>query len=171
MRNKKYFWFVLLMVSALLLSSCTTASEPTAAPTDVPVEAAPTEPPAQAEEPAAADVALKITGLVANEMAWSEAEVRDMETMTVEAKNKDGETKSYTGVSLNALLALAAPSADAVTLEFIADDGYTAEITLAEVQPCTNCIVSFREQGGFSTVLPDFSSKVQVKGIVEIRVK
>jgi len=39
------------------------------------------------------------------------------------------------------------------------------------VQSCADCIVSFREQGGFSTVLPGFSSKAQVKGVVEIQVK
>ena len=174
MTRKAYFWFVLFMLAALLLSSCTAPTTAAPAPTDIPAQPAPTDIPAQpdpTEAPASADVALSITGLVANPMAWSEAEVLAMETMTVEAKNKDGETKSYTGVSLNALLALAGVSADATTLEFVADDGYTAEVTIAEVQACANCIVSFRDQGGFSTVLPDFPGNLQVKGVVEIRVK
>jgi tungstate transport system substrate-binding protein len=119
----------------------------------------------------AAGIALKITGLVDNEMAWTEGEVKAMETMDAESTNKDGETETYTGVSLNSLLELAGVKAEATTLVFVADDGYTAEITLAEVQACTDCIVSFRSQGGFSTVLPGFSGKVQVKGVVEIQVK
>ncbi|MBN1667654.1 MAG: substrate-binding domain-containing protein [Anaerolineales bacterium] len=117
------------------------------------------------------EAALKITGMVENEMAWTEAEVKAMEAITVQAANKDGVMSDYTGVSLNDLLALAGVSSDATTLVFVADDGYTAEVSIAEVQACTDCILSFRSQGGFSTVLPGFSSKLQVKGVVEIQVK
>jgi hypothetical protein len=44
-------------------------------------------------------------------------------------------------------------------------------VTLAEIQACTDCIVSFRNNGGFSTVLPGFPNNVQVKGVVEIQVR
>jgi hypothetical protein len=118
-----------------------------------------------------AEVALKITGNVEKEMAWSEDEVRAMDTIEAESTNKDGETATYTGVPINALLELAGVKAGATTLVFVADDDYTAEATLAEVQGCADCIVSFRNQGGFSTVLPGFSGKLQVKGVVEIQVK
>lgn len=121
--------------------------------------------------PPAAGAALKITGSVANEMSWTEEEVRAMPTIDAESTNKEGETKTYTGVLINDLLALAGPNADATTVVFVADDGYTAEATLAEVQGCADCIISFRDQGGFSTVLPGFSGKLQVKGVVEIQVK
>jgi hypothetical protein len=69
------------------------------------------------------------------------------------------------------LLTEAQPNADATSVVFVADDGYTAEITLEELNACPDCIVSFRNQGGFSTVMPDFSGKLQVKGVVEIQVK
>ena len=36
---------------------------------------------------------------------------------------------------------------------------------------CEDCIVSFRNQGGFSIVMPGYSGKLQVKGVVEIQVK
>jgi len=36
---------------------------------------------------------------------------------------------------------------------------------------CPDCIVSFRSEGGFSTVMPGYEGKLQVKGIVEIQVK
>jgi hypothetical protein len=52
-----------------------------------------------------------------------------------------------------------------------ADDGYTAEVALADVKACQDCIVSFRKQGGFSTVLPGFPGNVQVKGVIEIQAK
>ncbi len=94
-----------------------------------------------------------------------------MEAITVQSTNKDGVLSDYTGVSLNALLALAGVSADATGLVFVADDGFTAEVTLAEIQACTDCIVSFRSNGGFSTVLPGFPNNVQVKGVIEIQVQ
>jgi len=163
MKKSLYLLFVLFTLGALLLAGCGTTEE--AAPTEAVtvVEAA-------AEEPAAA-VALKITGLVTNEMTWTEDEVRAMETMTVQYTNKDGEVQDYTGVSLNALLALAGLSADATALALVADDGYTAEVTLVDVQACSECIVSFRNNGGFSTVMPGFTGKEQVKGVIEIQVK
>jgi hypothetical protein len=53
----------------------------------------------------------------------------------------------------------------------VADDGYTAEAPLADVLSCVDCIVSFRSNGGFSTVLPNFDKSLQVKGVTEIQVK
>jgi hypothetical protein len=116
-------------------------------------------------------MALRVTGNVASEEEWTEDQVKKMDTMDVEATNKDGETKTYTGVLIANLLNIAKPSDGATTVVFVADDGYTAEATLDEVMNCADCVVSFRDQGGFSIVMPDFSSTLQVKGVVEIQVK
>jgi tungstate transport system substrate-binding protein len=124
-----------------------------------------------AEEPAGGDIALRISGAVEQEMGWTEEQVRAMDTIEAESTNKAGETKTYTGVSINALLDEAGLQADASTIVYVADDGYSAEADLAEVQACADCIVSFRNKGGFSIVMPDFSGKLQVKGVVEIQVK
>jgi hypothetical protein len=120
---------------------------------------------------APADVALKITGNVEQEMAWTEDEVRAMDAIEAEYTNKEGETATYTGVPINALLDKAGVKDGATAVVFVADDDYTAEATLAEVQGCADCIVSFRDEGGFSTVMPGFSGKLQVKGVIEIQVK
>ena len=48
--------------------------------------------------------AFKVTGSVEKELAWAEDEVRAMDAIEAEYTNKDGETKTYTGVSINALL-------------------------------------------------------------------
>jgi hypothetical protein len=155
--------FVFLVVLVLgLLAGCAAPAEPQEAVAET--EAA------EAAAPAG-DVALKVTGLVGTEMAWTEAEIKAMETMTVEAANKDGEMKSYDGVLINTLLTLAGPAADATTVVYVADDGFTGEVPLADVVACTNCIVSFRSQGGFSIIMPDFPGNVQVKGVVEIQLK
>ena len=164
MKKNLYLLFVLFTLAALLLAGCGTTEEA------VPTEAEPVVEEVATEEPAAV-VALKITGLVTNEMAWTEDEVKAMESMTVQYTNKDGELSDYTGVSLNALLELAGLSADATAIVMVADDGYTAEVPLADVQACSECIVSFRNNGGFSTVMTGFTGKEQVKGVVEIQVK
>jgi hypothetical protein len=117
------------------------------------------------------DAALKVTGMVDGEVGWTEDEVRGMETMEAEYENKEGETESYTGVSLNMLLDQAGVQDGASMLELIADDGYSVEVDLAEVQDCADCIVAFRNQGGFSTVLPGFPKNTRVKGVIEISVK
>jgi DMSO/TMAO reductase YedYZ molybdopterin-dependent catalytic subunit len=118
-----------------------------------------------------ADAALKVTGAVDTEIGWTEDQLRSMDTMEAESTNKAGETSTYIGVALNDLLGKAGVGGDASTVVFVADDGYMAEVALAEVQACADCIVSFRNQGGFSTVLPGFPGNVQVKGVVEIQVK
>jgi hypothetical protein len=117
------------------------------------------------------NAALKITGNVEKEIGWTEEEVKAMETMDVESTNKKDETSTYTGVSINTLLDEAGVKADATTVVFVADDDHTAEVTLSEVQGCSDCIVSFRNQGGFSIVMPDFPGNLQVKGVIEIQVK
>jgi len=159
-RTTKFILFMGLILS-LALSAC---GSPT------PTEAPATETPVAATEAPAAEVALKVTGNVASEQAWTEDEVKAMTTLDVEATNKDGETSTYTGVLISELLAMAQPNADANTVVFVADDGFTAEISLEEVTACTDCIVSFRDKGGFSTVLPAYPGKLQVKGVIEIQV-
>ena len=149
MNNSIKFFFVILIVMGILLTGCA-ATEEAAAP---------------------AEVALNVTGNVASEQAWTEAEVKAMDTLDVESANKEGEISTYTGVLITDLLAEAQPNAEANTVVFVADDGYTAEITLEELNACADCIVSFRDQGGFGTVLPGLSTKLQVKGVVEIQVK
>ncbi len=118
-----------------------------------------------------ADAALKITGNVANEIGWTEDAVKAMETIEAESTNKKGETKSYTGVPLNELLKIAQPQAEAATLTLVGDDGFTSEVSLADAQACQDCIVSFRNQGSFSMVMPGFDGEAQVKGVIEIQVQ
>ena len=118
-----------------------------------------------------ADAALKVTGNVTGEIGWSEKDVRAMNTAQADFTNKDGVTNTYTGVPLNDLLNKAGVKSDATALVFVADDGFTSEVDLAEVQACADCIVSSRDEGGFTMVMPGFSSKAQVKGVIEIQVK
>jgi DMSO/TMAO reductase YedYZ molybdopterin-dependent catalytic subunit len=117
------------------------------------------------------NAALKITGNVNTEVGWTEEKLRSMDTIEAQSTNKEGETSTYTGVRISDLLSKADPQDGATMVVFVADDGYSAEAPLADVQACADCIVSFRNQGGFSIVAPGFPGSVQVKGVVEIQVK
>jgi hypothetical protein len=94
-----------------------------------------------------------------------------MDTIEAESTNKDGEASTYTGVLITALLEKAGVKDSATTLVMVADDGYSAEIALDEVQACADCILSFRNQCGFSSVLPGYPGNMQVKGVVELQIK
>ena len=117
------------------------------------------------------NAAFKITGSVETEVGWTEEKIRSMDTIEAESTSKNGETTTYTGVRISDLLSKADPKDGATTLVFVADDGYTAEVPLADIEACADCIVSFRNQGGFSIVAPGFPGNAQVKGVIEIQVK
>jgi hypothetical protein len=172
---KKLFPIFILITVLIITAGCAPAATPTAAPTAVPPTAAPKATAPAADKPttppAAADAGLKVTGLVGTPMAWKEAEVKAMPAIKVDSTNKNGEKSTYEGVLISALLQKAAPKAEAKTVVFVANDGFTAETAFADLMACKDCIVSFRDQGGFSTVLPGQSTKLQVKGVVEIQVK
>lgn len=130
------------------------------------------EPAAEADDSAAdGPIALTITGMVKNEQAWTEAEIQAMDTMEAEAVNNSGDTETYTGVSVNSLLALAEVKNQATAVTFIASDGETLEMPLADLEGCADCILSFRNQGGFSTTLPGFDDLPRLRDVVEIQVK
>jgi DMSO/TMAO reductase YedYZ molybdopterin-dependent catalytic subunit len=117
------------------------------------------------------DAAFKITGNVKTEVGWTEEKIRSMDAIDVEYTNKDGDTATYTGVRISDLLSKADPQEGATTVVFVADDGYSAEAPLADIEACADCIVAFQNQGGFGIVAPGFAGNVQVKGVVEIQVK
>ena len=94
-----------------------------------------------------------------------------MDTTQAESINKMGDSETYTGVSINALLELAHPNPEASKLILVGADGDSIEVALADVQACADCILSFRSQGGFSTVMPGIPGSGQVKDVVEIKVE
>lgn len=155
MSHKIKQFIILSLILSMVLAACVqTTPEPASVATEAP----------------AAEVALKVTGNVADEQAWTEAEVKAMNAIDVESTNSKGEASTYTGVLLSDLIAKAQPNAEANMVVFVADDGTTAEINLEDLNACTDCIASFRNQGGFSTVLPGYPGKLQVKGVIEIQV-
>jgi tungstate transport system substrate-binding protein len=114
---------------------------------------------------------LVVFGEVKTPMGWAEDEVRAMDTTDAVGTNSDGAEETYTGVLIATLLNMAEPKTEATTLVIIADDGYAVEVPLAEMLACEDCILSFRTNGGFSSVLPGYAKNTMVKGVVQLQVK
>jgi len=100
---------------------------------------------------------------------FSLSELEAYELMSADYTNKDGETSTYEGVALNDILR-DANLTDGDTLVFTASDGYEAEMPLAEALSCANCIVAF-DDDILRLVMPDMSSKLQVKDVIAINVQ
>lgn len=130
--------------------------------------AAPAAEAVEESAPAAADeAALAMTG--AAEMSWTADDLGALTQVDADYTNKDGETTTFSGVSFSDLFA-AAGVEDYASVILVASDGYEAEITADELSACANCIVAV-DNGSFRSVMPDMASKLQVKGLVEIKVQ
>ena len=114
--------------------------------------------------------ALKVGGLVSKEMSWTEDELKAMEITQAKTENSKGEVDTYEGVLFSTLLDLVKPAADATTLVLVADDGYSVEVSIADVI-ANGCIVAFRTNGGFRSAMPGMGGATNVKGLIEIQVK
>ncbi len=139
---KKSFLFTSLFILVALLAACS-----------------------QTPEAVVTETAVLIVG--SEEFSLSELEAYD--TLSADYTNKDGETTTYQGVALIDLLQ-DANLTDGETLVFTASDGYEAEMPLAEALSCANCIVAFDEDI-LRMVMPDLSSKLQVKDVIAINLK
>jgi molybdate/tungstate transport system substrate-binding protein len=115
----------------------------------------------------AADVALSVTGAVEKELSLSRADLEAMgaEELTVEHPKKGDQT--YQGVRLSKILETAGPTGN--TLTFTADDGYSVDLALADVQACGDCLVAF-DGDSLRLAMPGMESNVWVKGVISIEV-
>ncbi len=116
--------------------------------------------------------ALKVMGAVRNELVLDMAQLEMLgvqENVSVEHSKKG--TLTYTGVALNDILAFAGVDADATILVMYAADGYNAEIALADLAECTNCLIAFEDDGTLSTAMDGLSGGMWVGNLVALQVK
>ena len=137
---KKIFLFVSLLLVLLIYSACTNAEE------------------------SSSDAIL----LTVETKEYAKSDLEALGSATADYTNKDGETTTYSGVPLFALLEDAKVEGENVI--FTAADGFKAEISLEEALACSACIVAFDEES-LRMVMPDMSSKLQVKDVIEISVE
>jgi len=75
-------------------------------------------------------------------------------------------------VRLNAILDLLGLKDTAKTLVLTAADGFSAEVSLADVRACADCLLAFTNtEGKLKLVMPGLPSNVWVKDIHRIEVK
>ena len=153
-----------LAVFALAVAACAPAATPIPVePTAVP----PTEAPAAVSTPT-----LVVTGLVANELALAEADLRAMEVIDLQAEHPKKGMQDYTGVRMSTLMTLAQVKPEAATLLITASDGFSAEIDVPTLTACTDCLLAFTDTPeSFMAVMPGQSSKLWVKDVVSLEFK
>jgi DMSO/TMAO reductase YedYZ molybdopterin-dependent catalytic subunit len=113
-----------------------------------------------------------ITGMVNTVTGFTEESLRAMEVVTITAEHPKSGTAEYEGVRLSELFELVGIKDGATTLVITADDGFSAEVSLAEVKAVADCLLGFTETPGkFKMVMPGLPSNTWVKGVVSIEVK
>lgn len=139
---------------------------PTKAPTATP-EPSPTPEPAPATS-----AQLTIIGLVEQELALNESDLRSMEIIKLDAEHPKKGMQTYEGVRLSALLELAGIKAAAAKVIFTAADGYASELPLADLQACSDCLLAFTDtEGSFQLVMPGLPSSIWVKDLARIEIQ
>ena len=129
--------------------------------------AAASAPAAEAVE-VAADAPLKMSGLV--EKGWTLEELKAMPVTEAEYTNKDGETKTYSGVSFKDLFAAAAVG-NYASVTLIAADDYSVGVDQKTLDACTTCIIAIGDDGSLRSVMPGMQGSLQVKDLVALEVK
>ncbi len=128
--------------------------------------------PASVSNVPAGEATFILTGLVNQELTLNEAALRALEVKKITAEHPKKGKEEYEGVALNALLDLAGLKDGAKTLLVTAADGYTAEIDLAAVRACADCLLGFTTTAEkFKMVMPGLESNFWVKDVVKIEVK
>ena len=117
-------------------------------------------------------VTLTITGMVDNPLSLTDAGLHDMNVVTATLEHPKDGAMEFTGVLLSDLLAEAGVQDGATTLTLTASDGYTYDVALADVQACSDCMITFAgEPGDYMSAMPGMAGKAWVKTLVSIEVK
>jgi hypothetical protein len=114
---------------------------------------------------------LSISGMVTQELTLTDAQLRAMNIITVNAEGKNG-PQDFQGVLLNSILDQAGIKDGATKLTLTASDDYSAEVNLSDVRNCPKALLAFMETPGtYMIVLPDQPTSSWVKNVIAIEVK
>jgi DMSO/TMAO reductase YedYZ molybdopterin-dependent catalytic subunit len=132
--------------------------------------------PAAATPTAAAPAAsgtLVITGMVTRDLALTEADLHGLQGATISTQPpKQTTAQNFTGVRLNDLLDQAGVKTGSTSVLFSASDGYSAEVSLADIRACADCLLAFTDTAGsYSTVMPGMLGNAWTKNVIKIEVK
>jgi hypothetical protein len=117
-------------------------------------------------------VTLTVSGMVGAPLNLTDADLHAMKKATVTADQPKVGSQTFTGVHLSDLLAKAQVQSGAANLVFSASDNYSAQIDVATVNGCTDCMVAFTNTAGsYLLVMPNQAGKLWVKNLIKIEVK
>ncbi len=146
--------------------------EPVAEATEEVIPEATSEPVA-GETPAVVgpdDASVLIKGLVDAEKTLTMQDLLGMAVLNLNVTHPKGDQIDVTGILMKDILAQVSIPAEATTLVLTASDGYTSEVSLADVLACETCLLGWDEEM-LRTYMPGFESSSWVKDLAEIEVK
>ncbi len=111
-----------------------------------------------------------VWGLVETPTAFDEAAMKQVGTVKLTLEHPKKGPTEYEGVRLNDLLAVAKPQAAATKLLLTSGDGFTAEVALADVKACADCLVAISD-GSFSLAMPGMAGGAWAKDVRLIELK
>jgi len=114
---------------------------------------------------------LTVGGAVDSEQSLSMSGLEDIGVVDITAEHPRHGELPYQGVRLNDVLDAAGVSSDASSVVFTASDDYSAEVPLADVTACTDCLIAFNDEGGLDMVMPGMEGNTWVKDVVQIDVQ
>jgi len=109
-------------------------------------------------------------GKLAMPIAYTQEELVQLGMTKLTAEHPKKGPTEYEGVLLTTLLERSQPEAGATVVVFTASDGYSAEVPLADVLACADCLVILDGEG-FALIMPGQSSGAWVKDVRLIEVK
>ncbi len=113
-----------------------------------------------------------IVGLVNTETGFTEESLRALNVVTINAEHPKNGPQDFEGVLLTELFDLVGLKANATKVVITASDGFSAEVSLADIKTSPNAMVSFTNTAGqFKMVMPGLPSTTWVKDVVKIEVK
>ena len=120
----------------------------------------------------AGPVTLTVSGMVGKALSLTDADLHAMQVANITAEQPKVGSKSFKGVRLSDLLSKAQVQSGAANLTFSASDDYSAELDLATVNGCADCLVSFTDTAGtYLLVMPGQAGKLWVKNLIKIEAK
>ena len=114
---------------------------------------------------------LAIGGMVNTPFTLTLDDFNKMNQIEVKATDKGGTEQTYKGVPIAALLEQAGVKSGATKVVFTGGDGYTAEVTLADLAADKEAIVTADANGAFRNIIPTMMPKVWVKGLVKLDIQ
>jgi hypothetical protein len=109
--------------------------------------------------------------MVDQELSLSMEGLKALGVQPITAEHHKKGPQDYEGVLLSAVLDEAGAQSGATMLVFTASDDYQAEVTMAEVEGCADCLIAIGATGSLTMVMPGLPSKAWVKNVISIEVK